>query len=414
MSGDTRSTSGETQSVSGETDSAPQGSETSDDAESAEMSMPSGKMASSADGRCGHTFEASTVTDLGGVCCWRPVWGDTGRCIWHADVTQKPTVELESAAPTIGERLDGAIFRDVDLSGTDWLAGGTLTDSRFDNANLEDADLSESDLRYTHFEGVDAKRTNLRKANLEHAEFDRTDLRGANLCETRLHYAVFDNARIAEETNFGKNVVYEAELFGDEAPRRSTPRLAMRSYTREPGDVRLERYEAAHWTYSELQRLAEDNGLTKAARGYYRRRKSIRRREAWEFGSYARALAQEAWRWTTGYGVNPWRVIATAVIIIVVSAVLYPLLGGIQESVNGTTVTYSVANPDANQLSYLFFGVFLRSLYFSVVTFTTLGYGDIEPVTGPPRAIAGAEALLGQLLMALLMFVLTRSVTWSE
>jgi hypothetical protein len=78
---------------------------------------------------------ASAISNLGGVCCWRPVWGDTGRCIWHADVAQKPTRQLEESVPEIGERLDGAIFRDVELSGDDWLAGKTLTDSQFTNSS---------------------------------------------------------------------------------------------------------------------------------------------------------------------------------------------------------------------------------------------------------------------------------------
>ena len=379
---------------------------------SGDAAAATGERRTAADGRCGHTHEASAVTGLGGVCCWRPVWGDTDRCIWHADVAQKPSRELEDSAPSVGDRLDGAIFRDVELSGADWAAGLTITDARFVNCNLEETDLSGADLRYSHFEGVDAQGVNLRGANLEHAEFDRTDLRGADLCGARLHYAVFDNARIAEETTFGKNVVYEEELLDHDDGRRIASLDVVRP--KDHDGNRLDRYEAAHWTYGELQRLAEDNGLTEASRDYYKKRKNVRRREAWEFGPYSRALAQEAWRWTTGYGANPWRVIATATFIIVSCAVLYPLLGGIQETANGKTITYSVKNLETNRLYFLVFGVFLRSLYFSTVTFTTLGYGDIEPVTGMPRAIAGLEALLGQLLMALLVFVLTRNVTWSE
>jgi len=44
---------------------------------------------------------------------------------------------------------------------------------------------------------------------------------------------------------------------------------------------------------------------------------------------------------------------------------------------------------------------YLTSLYFSIVTWTTLGYGDLSPV-GNVRFIASVEALLGQLYMALL------------
>ena len=384
------------------------------DAESAtgEFSGDSVERRSAAEDRCGHVHEASAVSNLGGVCCRRPVWGDTGRCIWHADVAQKPTRQLEESVPEIGERLDGAIFRDVELSGDDWLAGKTLTDSQFINCNLKETDLSGSDLRYSEFEGVDAQGVNLRGSNLEHAEFHRTDLRSGDLCGARLHYAVFDNVRIGESTAFGANVVYEQELL------KSTDegRLAALDRLRAERDRhRLEQYEAAHWTYNELQRLAEENGLTAASRNYYRQRKNVRRRETWEFQSYPRALGKEAWRWTTGYGSNPWRVIGTSAAVIVTCAVFYPLVGGIQETVeqSGATITYIVEDPDINQWRFLL-SVFGKSLYFSTVTFATLGYGDIQPVIAPARFLAGIESLLGQLLMALLVFVLTRNVTWSE
>lgn len=44
---------------------------------------------------------------------------------------------------------------------------------------------------------------------------------------------------------------------------------------------------------------------------------------------------------------------------------------------------------------------FTASLYYSVVTFTTLGYGDFYPV-GPGRVLAGIQALTGYLILGLL------------
>lgn len=376
---------------------------------SGEESEVSRERASATEHRCGHVHEASAVSNLGGVCCWRPVWGETEKCIWHADVAQKPTRVLEDAAPEIGERLDGAIFRDVELSGGDWLAGKTITDARFVNCNLEDTDLSDSDLRYSHFEGVDAHGVNLRGSNLEHAEFHRTDIRGADLCGARLHYAVFDNARIDELTTFGENVVYEEELLESTDEGRLAAFRRLRS-SRDKD--RLSRYEAAHWTYNELQRLAEENGLTQDSRDYYLQRKNVRRREAWEFRSYPRALAKEAWRWTTGYGSNPWRVIGTALAVIVVCALLFPFFGEVLGGTpGGAPVRYSY-DPSMG-LWYNLIVVVPHSLYLSTVTFATLGYGDMQPLLGA-KPIAAAEALLGQLVMALLVFVLTRNVTWSE
>jgi hypothetical protein len=40
-------------------------------------------------------------------------------------------------------------------------------------------------------------------------------------------------------------------------------------------------------------------------------------------------------------------------------------------------------------------GAFIRYVYFSVVTITTVGYGDIVPLTDRARLIVGLEALLG-------------------
>ena len=101
-----------------------------------------------------------------------------------------------------------------------------------------------------------------------------------------MQYVVFSNVRADERTEFGTDVVYEREF--------------------EAGDEKqLDRYEAARWTYRELQNLAEDNGMASLSRRFYLRERNLRRREAWEFGNYPTALFREAWRWTSGYGSNP-------------------------------------------------------------------------------------------------------------
>jgi hypothetical protein len=46
-------------------------------------------------------------------------------------------------------------------------------------------------------------------------------------------------------------------------------------------------------------------------------------------------------------------------------------------------------------------------MYFSLVTITTLGYGDLTPVTEPARALAVAAAIVGQIY---LVFIVARMV----
>ncbi len=50
------------------------------------------------------------------------------------------------------------------------------------------------------------------------------------------------------------------------------------------------------------------------------------------------------------------------------------------------------------------------ALYFSIVTWTTLGYGDITPVRGLGRFLASSEALFGYINMAVLIAILGKAV----
>jgi voltage-gated potassium channel len=47
-------------------------------------------------------------------------------------------------------------------------------------------------------------------------------------------------------------------------------------------------------------------------------------------------------------------------------------------------------------------GIF-TSLYFSLVTMTTLGYGDIVPLTAPAQSLASLQAVVGQLYLTVLV-----------
>ncbi|WP_226480459.1 pentapeptide repeat-containing protein [Natrinema amylolyticum] len=340
--------------------------------------------------RCGYVTNSSGVNDAGAVCCWRTAWEDTDWCIWHTE-TVVPTAAYERERAEPSKRLDGANFRGASLSGASFLAGQSLVGADFTDAVLDGADLSQADLRRATFRDVDAHGTSFRDANLHDAVFVFADLRGADFRGSKLYRAGLTDVRINLETSFGERTAYE-----DGIERASTEQFA-------------ERADSAQWVYRELERLYDENAFPERVHTYYLREMDFRRRQAWRVRNYLQAFKLAGSRWIMLYGTSPWRVVATSLLLILVCAGLYPLTGGIQEVGADSAVTYRIEDPtDASSRALV--RAFLTSLYFSVITFATLGYGDIQPVGGAARTIAGVETLLGSLLMALLVFVLTRSV----
>lgn len=93
-------------------------------------------------------------------------------------------------------------------------------------------------------------------------------------------------------------------------------------------------------------------------------------------------------RLVCGYGERPVRVIITMVLVISSYAIAYDIFG--------------LTDPDVSVWG---------SLYFSLVTFTSLGYGDIHPIgLDLPRIVAASEAAVGIMLISLFIFVLGRKV----
>lgn len=340
--------------------------------------------------RCGFTADARGSPERGRVSCWRPTAGGADRCVWHREVG-KSVRDLPRPDP--GERLDGAVLRGLDLRRMTRFADCVLVGADFTNADVSGVDFSGADLRKARFRYASAHDADFSAAHLEGADVSDADLRGADLRLARLNDVNVENSRITSETAFGERVVYDREMTVADDPV-----------------AREEALEAAIRAYRTLENLSETNSLNAQASRFYRKAKDVRRRFNWLREDYGAALVGEASRWFTGYGNRPWRVILTSLGVILVAALLYPLLGGLRRSTTATDTVYAVGDLSALSLEYVG-TVLLQSVFFSVITFTTLGYGNLEPVTTVGRYVAGAEALLGAVLMALLVAVLTRS-TW--
>lgn len=344
------------------------------------------------DDRCAYTPNVRGDPTLGRVCCWRPVYRDSDRCIWHADTDEKSVTELAERRPHAGERLDCAMLQGLTLIDVDWFTDAVLIGAEFDDANVSGSDFGGADLRKSSFDGASAHGTSFRDANLEGADISSVDLRDADLRMAKVDDTDVAGSRINSKTQLGRRTVYDRLL--DEA---------------DDWVAKTDALEAAVRTYRQFEELSHDNSLYGQASRYYRRSKDIRRRFNWGEGNYFKALTGEASRLVSGYGNQPWRVVTMALVLMVACGLVYPFLGGLRTT-GEQPVVYAIEDPGSMTLPEIV-ATFVESGFFSIITFSTLGYGTLEPVTSTGRYLAGVESLLGSLVLALLVAVLTRS-TW--
>ena len=118
---------------------------------------------------------------------------------------------------------------------------------------------------------------------------------------------------------------------------------------------------------------------------YYQYRRLSQANKKWSFSKLG-----DVFIWVTcGYGVKPHYTIGLALVLILLFALIYWRGGGIMRLKEG----------DDSRVS------FWDAFYFSVVTFTTVGYGDWYPVKWC-RTVVMVEGLFGWLTLALFLVTL--------
>ena len=102
-----------------------------------------------------------------------------------------------------------------------------------------------------------------------------------------------------------------------------------------------------------------------------------------------------------GYGEAPLRVIGFSMVLILFCALCYFFTG---LSYNNQIHQFNFSNHFEQNINLL-----LNCIYYSVVTFTTLGYGDFIPI-GYSKAVAAIEAFTGSFTIALFVVVFVKKM----
>ena len=300
---------------------------------------------------------------------------NNGFCYWHDQSRIKTETDLierlEKRAQT-GEPMVGFSLRRTNLHGIN-----LVNHDHKNGFKLIHSDLYRSDLRNAHLFHLDMTGSSLMKANLSHANLNcalliKTNLLGLELKSTKMENTLWDEQVIQED----------------------------QAYTSTDNSERLDLFEQAEEIYRNLRRTNESQGLFELA-GHFFKREMIMRRYQLPCHSTKRFLSKLVDLFC-GYGEEPSRVIIFSLLTTLSFALLFFLFGITDGS---TTIQLSFANTWLENVQNFFY-----SLYFSVVTFTTLGYGDLAPF-GLTRAFAALEAFLGSFTLALFVVVFVKKMT---
>lgn len=283
-----------------------------------------------------------------------------------------------SGANFSGANLSSAHIPRANLSGAS-LSRADLQEADLFNADFSEADLSAADLSRANIDDTDMTEIRARNATLRNATLERTDLSRANLFDadltgTELYGAILSDIRLNDATEFGNHYIDE-----DDSVERAT------------------------WTLRQIEQISRESALPEQVTEAVVERKTRRRRHHWTEGNYLSWLRNAGFGLLTKYGESPGRVVGLSIGTILVSAGLFQHTGIRDTTSGGEVISFALQNTTAANLVG-------KSLYLSTVTFTTVGYGDLQPV-GVGQLVATVESFLGALLMALLVFVLGRRAT---
>ncbi len=380
-----------------------------------------------------------------------------GAGLWDADLTDANLVQADltdallPGADLTDAFLEGTVFTNAALGGADLteahLEDADLIETTLHNANLIDANLRKATLTDADLTGSTLTRTNFQDATLEGATLEEATLKETNLADAELHEARPADSRLLNlhlnpGTDFGERCGYDrdaAELFPaavestepglirsiayhvtDHLPRSLAsvagwPTATLRGYRRwrflrrvddEAAEEIADQYDKAQTTYRTYEQLARENALPGKISPQFVRGKDARRKQALAEGDTWTWAWLATQRWITGYGESPWRVVATSLAVILAFGLAYPFVGGIEDA----GVHYELANV-ADVASPTGVSALLRGLYFSIITFTTIGYANVAPIGVGSRLLVGLESFTGAALLALLVAVLARRLT---
>lgn len=271
-----------------------------------------------------------------------------------------------------GANLAQTDLRAADLTGAN-LAGADLSGANLERANLKDANLSDVRATRANFRNAHMPKACLDRAELSHADLTEANLRHVQATKIKAHDAVFSRAKL-EGADFSRADLARCKLYGAYVANAHFQRTVLQGAHL----AGMRGYEKANWKNVDVRNID--------AHGTYLARRFIDDQNyIYEFRQRSRLNRLVYWIWwlssDCGRSVGRWA--ALTLLIVVVFAKAYTL----------------------GDINYGSHETWFSPFYYSVVTMTSLGYGDVVPTTPFGQAIAMTEVSLGYVMLGGLMSI---------
>lgn len=291
-----------------------------------------------------------------------------------------------------GADLVGADLRGVDLAGCDLsnarLFKADLRGANLQEANLEGAELTAANLEGAVLDGAHCKRAGFGRANLSGASLFRADLQEVSMTQgslvgANLHCVNLSHGRLREADLSGADLS-EADLRYAEM---SLSRIRGTNFTN--ADLRharlrmMRHFKKATWIGVDIRDI-------NFAGAYLMRREIIDQNFIKEFRSYnwVSKVLYYPWLLSCDCGRSMFRWCCCIGLLLLLFSYLYTLVG----------------------IDYGDYVTALSPLYFSVVTMTTLGFGDVVPKTMGGQIVAMFEVSTGYMMLGGLLSIFSNKL----
>jgi len=273
-----------------------------------------------------------------------------------------------SHSKLINARLKGAVLFEADLTGCELLSAD-LTEANLSSclavgAGFESANLADATMFSAQLKGATFTKSNLRGADMRRADMQDTRIREADIREVDLTRCKMQSADL-EGSCVDKATLMDADL----------------CHSRLRG---LKGYATANWIGADVHGV----NFTGA---YLTRRTIMDQNYLHEFRTQSRANAVIYWLWWVtsdcGRSFLRW------------GSCIFMLLGLF-------AVLFSFVSVDYGE-----YPTALSSFYYSVVTLTTLGYGDVLPASMPAQILAMIEVVIGYVMLGGLLSIFANKMS---